>query len=106
MGTGKNGKVTFDVSGNGKKLTDFVIPEVGAYCFSGYQAITVAVPKARIHHGHVNEQYVIKQNPPDAKPTVLLTGDFKSSNTFKGKVKGKNYCDYDIEFTSHPRKRR
>ena len=100
----EQGKVTFDVSGNGKRLAKFVIPEVGAYCYTGYEAITVAVPNAKIHNGHVNEAYVIKQNPPDAKPTVLLTGDFKSPSTFKGQVKGKHYCDYDIEFTSdHPK---
>lgn len=102
VGPGAKGKPRFKVTSNGKELKSFVIPEVAGFCFTGAQAITVAVPKAKIHAGRVDVNYVIRNNPPDAKPTVHLTGKFTSKTTFKGEVTGKHYCDYDVQFTSHP----
>jgi FtsP/CotA-like multicopper oxidase with cupredoxin domain len=103
VGSGKYGLATFKVSANHRRLLHFRIPEVGAYCFNGYQVITVAVPGARIRKGgRVRAAHVINRNPPDAKPTVHLKGRFKSKRTFRGEVTGEHYCQYDVRFVAHP----
>ncbi len=103
VGKGRKGTPTFKVASGGKLMKRFKIPEVAGYCFTGAEAITIAVPKAKIKHRRVDESYVITNNPPSAKPTIHLTGTFSSAKKFKGEVTGEHYCDYDVKFTAKPK---
>jgi hypothetical protein len=99
VGTGKNGQPSFTVEKSAERMSNFHILEVGAFCFSGYQVVTVAVPRAAITHGSVNTTYKIP-NVTNAK--VHLKGTFTSATTLKGEVSSNTYCDYDIKFVAHP----
>ncbi len=97
---GRNGNATFTVSAARTRITKFQIPGVTAFCFTGYQVISVAVPDAPIKHGFVNTTYRIP-DMTDAK--VKLKGQFVSASTFKGEVSSRTYCDYDVTFVAHRR---
>jgi opacity protein-like surface antigen len=93
---GKGGEPTFTVSGS--KLRKFTIGGVGAYCFTGYQVVSVYVPSARIHHGRFSTTY-----HPVKDANVKLTGRFVSASKAIGTVTGSGYaCDYTIGFVAHP----
>jgi len=94
---GKAGEPAFTVKGD--RLTKFVIGGVGAYCFTGYQVVTVAVPWAKIHNGRFSRTI-----HPIAHANVKLTGLFLSATRMQGTVTGSGYaCDYTIGFIAHRR---
>ncbi len=98
VGKGKYGQPTFTVSKDRKTLKKFTIPEVGAFCFAGYQVVTVYVGHAAIKHGTVNTTYLVDKT---TKAKVQLKGKFNSATKFTGQVSSRTYCDYTIKFVAH-----
>ena len=88
------------MSATGTRITKFQIPGVSAFCFTGYQVISVAVPTAPIKHGFVNTTYRI---PKVTNAKVKLKGKFVSASKFKGEVSSNTSCDYDVTFVAHRR---
>jgi len=98
--SGKDGMPTFRVSANQRLLTNFKIGGIGGYCASGYQVVSVVVPRAKIK---ASGKFKVTYHPvrgSDAK--VTLSGTFTRARRVTGKVEGRNFCDYDIHFKAHP----
>jgi opacity protein-like surface antigen len=92
---GKAGEPTFTVSGGA--LHRFTIGGVGAYCFAGYQVVSVYVKSAAIHGGRFSTTV-----HPVKGANVKLTGRFTSPTKVTGTVSGSGYaCDYTIGFVAH-----